>query len=307
MGMRSSEKFLMSIALLVAAIPASADSVYVVTSNQQFGTFDINTGAFNPIGPGTPEAASGLVPGPNGTLLTLTVSGNLDAINPGTGQVVSSLPTGLGNCTAPVPGQCGPTSANTLAELGGVLYATDYQNNLFKINPMTGAKTFLASTGVPPVSPLVPYSQNADGSFNIFGEALVGANGNLYATFFTGTVDPTTFVPTPVMPDHLYQINPATGATANLGPSIPTTFSLDTIVNVNSTYYAFANAFGEIDTIDLANGATTTAGGFDPGSVGLILGATPTPELMSIALVAVGMAILLCRRRGANLRRIARR
>ena len=140
------------LALTVAAIPAASDTVvYVVTGNQQFGTFDINTGTFNPIGAGTPEAESGLVPGPNGSLLTLTISGNLDAINPATGQVTSSLPTGLGNCTAPVPGQCGPNSANTITELGGVVYATDYQNNLYTINPLTGAKTFVAATGVPAV------------------------------------------------------------------------------------------------------------------------------------------------------------
>ncbi len=304
--MRSSKNFLISIALLSAAIPASADTaVYVVTSNQQFGAFDISTGTFTPIGPGTPEAESGLVPGPAGNLLTLTASGNLDAINPATGQVVSSLPTGLGNCTAPVPGQCGPTSANTLAEVGGVLYATDYLNKLYRISPTTGAKTFVASTGVPPVSPLVPFSTNPDGSYNFFGEALVGANGKLYATFFTGTLDPTTFAPTPVMPDHLYEIDPATGATTNLDPTTPTTFTLDTIVDVNGTYYTFANGFGDLDTIDLANGATTTVGNYDPGSTGLIFGATPTPEPMSIALVAVGIAILLARRRAANLRRIA--
>jgi hypothetical protein len=153
----------------------------------------------------------------------------------------------------------------------------------------------------------VPSSQNPDGSFNIYGEALMGSNGNLYATFFTGTVDPTTFAATPVMPDHLYQIDPGTGATTDLDPNTPTTFSLDAIVNVNGTYYAFANAFGDIDKIDLANGTTTTVGGFDPGSTGLIFGATPIPEPMSVAFVTVGMAILLGRRRGANLRRIARR
>ena len=296
--------FILSLVLPLAAIPVCADTaVYAVTGNQQFGTFDINTGAFNPIGPGTPEPESGLVPGPNGTLLTLTASGNLDAINPATGQVVSSLPTGLGNCSAPVPGQCGPSSANTIAEVAGVVYATDYSNNLYRINPTTGAKTLIGSTGVPPVSPLVPGSTNTDGSINFFGEALVGANGKLYATFFTGTLDPTTFAPSPAMPDHLYQIDPATGATINLDPTTPTTFSLDTIVNVNGTYYTFADAFGDIDTINLANGVTTTVGSFDPGSTGLILGATATPEPAPIALVFVGIAGLVASHRRAILRR----
>jgi hypothetical protein len=195
--------YFLLIAFAATGVPAAADSVYVVTSNAQFGVFDLSNGSFAAVGPGLPEPSAGLVAGSNGSLLTLTNSGSLDSINPASGQVTSSLPTGLGSCTAPVSGQCGPSSANNIAALNGALYATDYLNNLYKLDPATAAKTLVGPTGVPPVSPLVPFSSNSQGQLNIFGEALLGANGSLYATFFTGTVDPNTFVATPATPDHL--------------------------------------------------------------------------------------------------------
>jgi PEP-CTERM motif len=289
-------KHLVFIALAFTTVPALADDVYVVTSNAQFGVVDLSTGSFTEIGSGLPEASTGLIAGPNGSLLTLAYSGNLDAINPATGQVTSSVPTGLGSCTGPGSGQCGANSANNVAELNGTVYVTDFLNNLYKLNPITGAKTLVGSTGVPAVSPM-PYSLNPEGQINLFGEALVGAKGSLYATFFTLTADPNTFAPTPAMPDHLYQIDPATGATVNLDPSNPTTFGLDTIVDVNGTYYTFADAFGEIDTINLSSGVTTTVGSFDPGSTGLIFGAIATPEPGTVALMALGVILLISLRR----------
>lgn len=292
--MNLSKSLLIScMASIACTLPAWADTVaYVVTSNQQFGTFDISTGSFTVIGPGTPEAESGLVPGPNGGLLTLTASGSLDTINPATGQVISSLATGLGNCSAPVAGQCGPNSANTLAELNGVVYATDYQNNLYKINTTTGAATLVAATGVPAV-PKVPFSTNPDGSLNFYGEALFASNGNLFATFFTGTLDPDTFEPTPAMPDYLYKINPTTGATTVVDPSTPTAFGLDSVANFNGVYYAFANSSGQVDILNLTNASTMPVATYDPGATGLIFGATPVPEPISFGLTFVSLAGIL--------------
>lgn len=285
-------KYLLLIAVAATCTSALADGVYVVTSNSQFGVFNLSTGSFASIGPRLPEATSGLVAGPNGSLLTLTSSGNLDTINPSSGQVTASVPTGLGSCTAPVAGQCGPNSANTITELNGVVYATDYLNNLYTLNPVTGAKNLVASTGVPAVYPLVPFSTNPRGQLNFFGQAMLGANGSLYATSFTGTLDPNTFQPTPAHPDHLYRIDPATGATVNLDPSSPTTFGIDTLVDVGGTYYAFANASGDLETIDLATGKTTMVETYDPGSTGLIFGAVATPEPLPIALIAIGVILL---------------
>ena len=106
-------KLLLFLTLCGFAVPAGADSlVYVVTTNtNQFGTLDLTTGAFHHIGPGATEGETGLINGPNGSLLTLTVSGNLDSINPATGVATVIGPTGLANCATPAS-PCGPTSPN---------------------------------------------------------------------------------------------------------------------------------------------------------------------------------------------------
>jgi len=67
----SRKQWIALLALTLFTIPASADSAYVVNANSQFGTVDLGTGAFQQIGPDMPEPGTGLVPGPNGSLLTL--------------------------------------------------------------------------------------------------------------------------------------------------------------------------------------------------------------------------------------------
>ena len=271
--------------LVLFATSASADSVYVVNSNNQFGTVDLGTGAFQQIGPNMPEEGGGLTPGPNGSLLTLGITGNLDSINPNTGVTTVIGPTGLADCSLPTS-PCGPTSANAIAGLGGSFYVTDFANNLYSVNPVTGHTTRIGSTGMPAVT-FVPLSTpNPDGSLNFYGEALFSANGKLYATFDTGTINFTTGVVTPVIAENLYQIDPATGKSTLIAP---TTFALDTVVGVNGTFYGFKNDTGQIVTLNLANGQTSTVGNFDPNA-GLIFGATPVPEPTSIVLALFGIA-----------------
>jgi outer membrane protein assembly factor BamB len=238
-------KLKVAIALGVFAAFASADSVYVLNGNGQFGTVDLGTGAFQPIGPAAPEPGTGLTPGPNGSLLTLDIAGHLNAINPTTGITSVIGPTGLADCSTPAS-PCGPTSANVIAGLGGNLYATDYANNLYTVNPSTGRVTLIGSTGMPAV-PFVPFSENPDGTLNIFGEALFSANGTLYATFDTGTLNPESGAVTPTMANHLYQIDPTTGKATLIGP---TAFALDTVVAINGTFYAFKNDTSQIVTLN---------------------------------------------------------
>src|ERR1700686_4071270 len=97
--MLTQQKLIFSLALVLLPASASASLVYVVTGGQQFGTVDLATGLFHQIGPNTPEGEGGLVPGPNGSLLTLTLSGNLDSINPATGVTSVVGPTGLADCS----------------------------------------------------------------------------------------------------------------------------------------------------------------------------------------------------------------
>ncbi|MDQ2898915.1 MAG: PEP-CTERM sorting domain-containing protein [Acidobacteriota bacterium] len=290
---------LVLVALALFTVPAIAGPiVYVVTGSQQFGTVDVGTGAFRQIGPNTPEAeVGGLLPGPNGSLLTLAGSGNLDSINPATGVTTVVGPTGLGDCSTPTS-PCGPTSANAFGELAGKIYATDYHNNLYTVNPSTGHATLIGPTGIPAVTFIPLSTPNPDGSLNFFGGALFGASGKLYATFDTGTVNFMTGVITPVIPENLYQIDPATGTTTLIGP---TAFALDTVIDVNGTFYAFKNDTNQVVTLNLANGNTSFVSNLDPAA-GLVFGASPVPEPASLALAGIGMAALLVLRSRRNYR-----
>jgi hypothetical protein len=281
--MFTSRKLLLSLALSAFAASASAGSSVYVENGFQFGTVDLGSGAFNPIGPGTPEGVTALAAGPNGSLLTLSFSGNLESINPANGAVAIVGATGLGDCSL-LTSPCGPTAANTIAALGGKIYGTDYQNKLYAVNPLTGATTAIGLTGMPGIT-FVPLSDNPDGSFNIFDEAFFPANGKLYATFDTGTVDTATFSVTPVIAANLYQIDPATGLATLIGP---TDFGLSAGVEVNGTTYAFSAPLREVVTLDLATGKTAFVSDLDP-AVGIVTGASPTPEPASLALAAIGM------------------
>src|SRR5581483_9576647 len=95
----------------LAAAAARASAIYVTTDYQQFGVLDLSTGAFQSIGPGTPEPDYGLVPGPSGTFYSVSaVSGSLVSINPKTGATTIIGLTGVG------------ASVLNLAGLHGKLY-----------------------------------------------------------------------------------------------------------------------------------------------------------------------------------------
>ena len=301
------QKLLFSLALLLFATSASAGSiVYVVTGNQQFGTLDLATGAFSQIGPDTPEGEDGLVPGPNGSLLTLTYSGNLDSINPATGITSLIGATGLADCSNFPVSPCGPTSANYLAVLGGTIYATDISNNLYTVNPFTGPATLIGPTGIPAV-PAIPDSTNPDGSFNPFDESLFSAGGSLYATFDAITINPSPFTVTTVISPDLYQINPATGHATLIAP---TALTVGAVVGVNGALYAFNNMAGQVANLNLTNGNTTAVSNFPPDGGLLVQGAASTPEPLSFLLAAIatgGIAVLRTRNCWSAMNRLAAR
>ncbi len=276
---------IVSLALSVSSARA-ASVVYMVNDNSQFGTLNLATGAFTQIGPATPEGETGLVAGPNGSLLTLTYSGNLDSINPLTGATTVIGPTGLADCTTPTS-PCGPTSASTLGYLDGKIYATDFQNSLYSVNPVTGAATLIGKTGIPAV-PSVPFSMNPDGSFNFYDEGIVGADGKLFATFDAASFNPATSSNTPTIGPELYEIDPSTGRATLIGP---TALGLDSMVELNGKFYASNGVSNQVMTIDLATGNTTFAGNIDP-SAGVVAGAVSlAPEPGSAALVFSGLVL----------------
>jgi hypothetical protein len=253
---------------VAAAAAAPGPLVYVVTGQQQFGLVDLSTGAFQQIGPATPEGQASLV-WLAGQLYSLTYSGNLETIDPGTGLTRVVGPTGLGY------------DAFNLAEARGQLYATDFSNNLYLVDRYTGTAQLVSGTGVPPELD-VPFSFNADGTMNGCDETVVGMGGKLYATFDTFTIDPVTLTVTPKVNPNLYELDPSSGATQVIGP---TTLNLGASVALAGRLYVFhdvATAFtpfgpqlqSEVMRLEPGSGATRLLTEVDPVA-GAIFGAAP--------------------------------
>lgn len=290
------QKLILSLALLT--IPATAGPLaYIVsgglTGAGQFGTVDLSTGAFQQIGPLEPDGYFGLAPGPNGSLLSLTYAGNLDSINPATGVPTRIGATGLGACVIPSPA-CGPTSAFSLGSVDGKIFATDFQNDLYVVNPLTGAATLLSNATGIPASPFVLGSQNPDGTLNFADEAIWGSGGYLYVTYDAITFDPVAGQPSSILlAPKLYRVDPSTGLATVIGP---TDLGIGGAMVVNGSTYEFNDLTGQIATLDLSTGTTNPTGYFDP-SAGVIQGAAPTPEPESLALASIGIAALVISRR----------
>jgi hypothetical protein len=259
--------FLFAVVLLVAS--AHAQQVYVVTSNQQFGTVDLASGAFHQIGANTPEGQANLVWGPQGRLYSLTFSGNLEKIDPATGATSVVGATGLG------------LNAFDLAGVRGQLFVTDFSNNIYSVNADTGAATLLAATGMPP-DPAIPFTFNADGTMNLCDESLYGIGGGLYAIFDSFTLDPGTLAINPTVPAGLYRIDPSSGLATYIAP---TDLNLGSMVDVAGNAYAFkwiTTAFTDFGPqvrsvatrLDLSSGATIFVSNVDSAAGG-ITGAAP--------------------------------
>jgi hypothetical protein len=287
-----------SLALLSLSALASADSVYVtafnlVTGNQQFGTVDLGTGAFQQIRNAADQDFRGLVPASNGSLLTLGFDANLASINPVTGLPTVIGPTGLSDCSTP-SSPCGARSVSAFGALGGTLYATDYNQNLYRVNPATGAATLVGPTGIPAFPFPSHFTSNPDGTGNVFSATLFSANGNLYATFDTNKVDPASGNITPVILNNLYRIDPNTAVATVVAPTIQ---AISAVTQVNGTDYAFNVGTQQLLTLNLANGGTSFVANVGQGGM-YVGGAIPTPEPFSLALAGIGIAgVILCRLR----------
>ena len=245
--MHCQRKLIISLTLFAAS--ASADTlVYAVNANYnnftgQFGTLDVTTGAFNQIGPAVAGPLYGLVPGPNGKLLSVSAAGNLDSVNPATGAI-----SGIGAIS--VIAKVSPIGvanvADTIAELNGTVYATDLYGNFYTVNTKTGAATLIGATGIPLCPSLTSSTEVSD-------EALFTHGGKLFATFDGINLATSGVVDSP----ELYQINPTTGVATLVGP---TALGLDAAVQVNDTVYGLAFGYSEPNTVlslNVANGNTT--------------------------------------------------
>ena len=184
-------------------------------------------------------------------------------------------------------------NAFSLAGVGGELYATDFSNNLYAVNPATGAATLMGATGMPP-DPSIPFTINPDGTWNLCDETLYGVGGKLYASFDCFTIDPNTLAIKTVVAPNLYQIDPSTGPATLVGP---TSLNLGASVEVGSNFYAFHivptgwSPYGpvnqsELFNLNLADGSTSYAGSIDPAA-GAIFGAAPVPEPATLSMLAI--------------------
>jgi hypothetical protein len=193
---------------------------------------------------------------------------------------------------------CGPTSVFDLGGINGKLFATDFSNSVYSVNPATGAATLLVkNSGLPP-APFVPGSQNPDGTSNLADGAIWSAGGKLYATydafiynFQTSSVEAISVAP------KLYSIDPTTGLATVIGT---TDLGIGAATEVDGITYSFNDLTTQIATIDLLTGGTTGIGNFDPAAE-VLQGAAATPEPFSIALVGLGIGMILVgrvRRRG---------
>lgn len=269
--------------LMACAAPASATPlVYVVTITQQFGTVDLATGTFTPIGNGTPDFLSNLVWW-RGTLLTLTTGGanppsSLARVDPATGQESIIGQTGLG------------FNAFDLGEVRGKLYLTDFGGNIYSVDPESGVGTVITATGIPP-DPTIPLTFNSDGTFNLCDEGLYSVGGNLYATFDSFDIDVSVSVPTVAhvhVAPALYRIDPATGLATFVAK---TDLQIGALVEVEGRLYGFEGVFdgfdsvndipithSELVTVNLATGKTNVLTDVDQ-SIGVIFGAAAVRRL----------------------------
>jgi hypothetical protein len=251
--------------------PGHSLLVYVITGGSRFGAVDLGSGVFMPIGQHTPpDVGGGLVQGPS-SLLTLAFSGNLDAIDPVNGKTFFVGPTGLHDCSMPdsLPD---PKCANVIGQLGATLYATDFAQNIYTVNPVSGAATQIGPSGIPPLT-FVPLSNACPHC--VYDESLFSFGGKLYADYATATRTSTGPVVGTV--PQLWEINATTGV-AKPGPLLVNAdgspaIGLTSIVNVNEVIYAFNVATGQVVAVDVTTGQTTPVTALH-SNAGLIGGAT---------------------------------
>ncbi|MFN7919950.1 MAG: PEP-CTERM sorting domain-containing protein [Bryobacteraceae bacterium] len=265
---------------LLAAVSAMAGPMgYVINFSGQFGTMDLTTGAFTPLGPGVASnSAGGLAGAPGGPFYGVDASGNLLRFST-SGAVTTVGDTGTG-------ASVGPNGISVLGGLTtGTVYALDFSNRLFSVNTSTAALSNLGTLALPPAE------QQYDGNM------VTSLNGDGQFLYYTlDIVDgPNAISPT------LYRIDPSTLAitshalTGLSGRIIGSGF-------VGGLFYGFTEV-GQIIRIDKLTGATTVVGMYDSGvppdggpPFTGVFGVVGTPEPGTVWLSMGGLMALAARR-----------
>jgi hypothetical protein len=263
---------------LAAALSATAGTtVYVTNFIGQFGTMDLATGAFNPIGPGLANSIDGLGGQPGGPFYGVdSATGHLIKVN-ADGSSVDVGDTGTGS-------QIGPSGVSINGSLTtGALYALDFSNNLLAIDPNTAATISVAHLGA-----IAPSEQI------YIGNLFTSLAGNATDLFFTMEIPtgPLQLAPT------LYDINTLTFAVS----SVPITGTSNLIGSgwIHGALYGFTGD-GNIVTINTQTGAATVVAQYDAGVIPDgppltgVFGAADVPE-PGTWLAAAGLAMLALRK-----------
>ena len=119
--------------MAMAGITMAAPIVYVTNFNDPvgFGTVNLGTGVFTPIGA---TDVGEIVNGLGGSIFGFRESGDWVSLNASSGATTLIGPSGI-SVDEPV----------RLAD--GTIYATDSSHNLYTVNPATGVTTLVGSTG----------------------------------------------------------------------------------------------------------------------------------------------------------------
>jgi hypothetical protein len=256
------------------AVPgtAAAGTVYVAGSNGDFGTIDLNSGTFTPIGTlGPLNGGASAIFGMGFIGSTLYgLDNNINGASLYTINTTNAATTLVGparDASGQGYNAVGATTEN--GTIYGLTFATSGNNLLYTVNKNTaqvkviGVVSLTGATGSP--DGLMAF--NSSGT--LFTDEIGGSEGDL-----------------------LYSVNPNTAAATFIGPF---GFGLQIFAGVfsNGTLYGF-DFFGNIYTINTTNGALTFVASYqNNGLQGAQIDAAalaPVPEPATITLLGIGMA-----------------
>jgi hypothetical protein len=227
--------------------------VYVTGSENEFGTLDLATGAFNQIATLALPAGDyiyGMGWGANGMLYGVDSdpNANLWQINPSNGNVTEI-------------GAIGYSALDATSDSSGKLYVLSQDMNAiyYTLNPPSPTPSVVGPIGM-----------------SSGGLMAVTPNGQQLYTTTQSTYD-------------LVSINPMTGAASVIGP---TGFAIDNGLFVNGTLYGFDTSVDAVVTINTSTGAATQIATYSLPNGDVIYASALVPEPSSLALGLVGTIVV---------------